>query len=101
MTHEGIRSTHPGPALRLGPPRRGDTMPTVIAHHDVKDTKHWLASPKREEVFGPLGVTNIRTFVDPENPTRVAALLDLAHIDVVMGAVQNGANADAMGYDGV
>ena len=30
-------------------------MPTVIGHHDVKDTEHWLASPKREEVFGPLG----------------------------------------------
>jgi hypothetical protein len=29
-------------------------MPTVIGHHDVKDTKHWLASPKREELFGPL-----------------------------------------------
>jgi len=35
-------------------------MPTVIGHHDVKDSKHWLASPKREEFFGPLGVTNIR-----------------------------------------
>ena len=35
-------------------------MPTVIGHHDVKDTEHWLASPKREEVFAPLGVTNIR-----------------------------------------
>ncbi len=45
-------------------------MPTVIAHHDVKDKEHWLASPKREEVFGPLGVTNIRTFVDPQNPTE-------------------------------
>ena len=28
-------------------------MPTVIAHHDVKDKDHWLTSPKREEVFGP------------------------------------------------
>ena len=44
-------------------------MPTVIGHHDVKDKDHWLASPKREEFFGPLGVTNIRTFVDPTNPT--------------------------------
>jgi hypothetical protein len=26
-------------------------MPTVIAHHDVTDTDHWLASPKREEFF--------------------------------------------------
>lgn len=43
-------------------------MPTVIGHHDVKDTDHWLASPKREEVFGPLGVTNIRTFVNPQKP---------------------------------
>ncbi len=42
-------------------------MPTVIGHHDVKDSDHWLASPKREEFFGPLGVTNIRTFVDPQN----------------------------------
>ena len=49
-------------------------MPTVIGHHDVKDKDHWLASPKREEFFGPLGVTNIRTFVDPTNPTRVAVL---------------------------
>jgi hypothetical protein len=52
-------------------------MPTIIGHHDVKDTKHWLASPKREEFFGPLGVTNIRTFVDPQNPTRVAVLMDV------------------------
>ena len=28
-------------------------MPTVIGHHDVKDKDHWLASPKREEFFGP------------------------------------------------
>ena len=27
-------------------------MPTVIGHHDVKDTKHWLSSSKREEFFG-------------------------------------------------
>jgi hypothetical protein len=44
------------PAIR----REGGTMPTVLAYHDVKDTDHWLASPKREEFFGPLGVTNIR-----------------------------------------
>jgi hypothetical protein len=35
---------------------KGAAMPTVIAHHEVKDTDHWLASPKREEFFGPLGV---------------------------------------------
>ena len=49
-------------------------MPTVFGYHDVKDKDHWLASPMREEFFGPLGVTNIRTFVDPTNPTRVGLL---------------------------
>ena len=63
-------------------------MPTVIAHHDVTDTDHWLASPKREEFFGPLGVTNIRTFVDPTNRTRVAVLMDVADMDAVMAAME-------------
>jgi hypothetical protein len=76
-------------------------VPTVIGHHDVKDKDHWLASPKREEVFGPLGVTNIRTFVDPQNPTHVAVLMDVADMDVVMAAMQNKEMAEAMAYDGV
>ncbi len=76
-------------------------MPTVIGHHDVKDKDHWLASPKREELFGPLGVTNIRTFVDPQNPTRVAVLMDVADMDAVMVAMQTEAAAEAMAYDGV
>jgi hypothetical protein len=76
-------------------------MPTVVAHHDVTDRDHWLASPKREEVFGPLGVTNIRTFVDPQNPTRVAVLMDVADMDAVMAAMQTKEMADAMEYDGV
>ncbi len=76
-------------------------MPTVIGHHDVKDKDHWLASPKREEVFGPLGVTNIRTFVNPQNPTQVAVLMDVADMDAVMAFMQTEAGAEAMAYDGV
>ena len=76
-------------------------MPAVIAHHDVKDTEHWLASSKREEFFGPLGVTNIRTFVDPQNPTRVGLLLDIPDMDAVMAAMQTEAAAAAMAHDGV
>jgi hypothetical protein len=76
-------------------------MPTVIGYHDVKDKDHWLASPKREEVFGPLGVTNIRTFVDPQNVARVAVLMDVADMDVVMGAMDSPEMAAAMEYDGV
>jgi hypothetical protein len=76
-------------------------MPAVIAHHDVKDTEHWLASPKREEFFGPLGGTNIRTFVDPESPTRVAVLMDVADMDKVMAAIETPEAAEAMAHDGV
>lgn len=53
-------------------------MPTIVAHHNVtKGTDHWLKSPRRQELFGPLGVTNIRTFVDPQNPSHVAVLMDV------------------------
>jgi hypothetical protein len=76
-------------------------MPTVIGHHDVKDNDHWLASPKREEFFGPLGVTNIRTFVDPTNPTRVAVLMDVADMDALKAAMETPEAAEAMAYDGV
>jgi hypothetical protein len=76
-------------------------MPTIIGHHDVKDTEHWLASPKREEFFGPLGVTNIRTFVDPQNPTRVAVLMDVSDMDALMAAMQSAGAAEAMDHDGV
>ena len=62
-------------------------MPTLIGHHDVKDQAHWLASPKREEFFGPLGVTNIRTFVDPQNSTHVAVLMDVADMDSFQAAM--------------
>jgi len=76
-------------------------MPTVIAHHDVKDTDHWRASPKREEFFGPLGITNVRTFVDPQNPTRVGLLMDIPDMDAVMAAMQTPEAAAAMEHDGV
>lgn len=76
-------------------------MPTVMAYHDVKDIKHWLASPRRQEFFGPLGVTNIRTFVDPGNPTRVGVVMDVADLDAVTAVIQTDAGAEAMAYDGV
>jgi hypothetical protein len=76
-------------------------MPTVFAHHDVKDTDHWLASPKREEFFEPLGVTTVRTFVDPENPTRVGILMDVPDMDAVKAALETEKAAETMAFDGV
>jgi hypothetical protein len=76
-------------------------MPTVMAYHDVDDKDHWLTSPKREEFFGPLGITNVRTFVDPENATRVGLMLDVPDMDALMAAMETEAAADAMAHDGV
>jgi hypothetical protein len=76
-------------------------MPTVMAYHDVKDTDHWLASPKREEFFGPLGVSNIRTFVDPQNPSRVGVLMDVPDMETLQTAMETEGAAEAMAHDGV
>ena len=77
-------------------------MPTIIGHHNItKDTKHWLSSPKRKELFGALGITNIRTFVDPQNPKRVALMMDVPDMDKLSAMMQSKAAADAMAFDGV
>jgi hypothetical protein len=77
-------------------------MPTIVAHHNItKGAQHWLASPRRKEFFGPLGVTNIRTFVDPQDPTRVAVMMDVPDMDALAAAMQSKAAADAMAFDGV
>ena len=40
-------------------------MATYVITHEVDDVEHWLSSPKREEVFGPIGIT-VRPFHDPD-----------------------------------
>jgi len=76
-------------------------VPTVIAYHEIDDREHWLASPKREEFFGPLGVTNVRTFLDPENPNRAALLADVPDMAAFGAAMQTREAAEAMEHDGV
>jgi hypothetical protein len=76
-------------------------MPTVIGYHEIKDPQHWLSSPKREELFGPVGITNIRTFVDPQNPTRAAVVMDVPDLKALQTAMESAAAAEAMDYDGV
>jgi hypothetical protein len=77
-------------------------MPTIIGHHDISKGKdHWLNSPKREELFGQLGVTNIRTFVNPDDPTKVALLMDVPDMDAFASTMQSEAAAEAMEDDGV
>jgi hypothetical protein len=76
-------------------------MPSVVAYHHVKDSKAWLASQNRKKFFGPLGVTGIREFVDPQNPTRVAVYMEVPDMDKVMAAMGTPAAAEAMAQDGV
>jgi hypothetical protein len=77
-------------------------MPTIVGHHDIsKGVDHWLSSPKRDEFFGALGVTNIRTFVDPQDPNHVALVMDVPDMDRVMAAMNDPAAAAAMDHDGV
>jgi hypothetical protein len=76
-------------------------MPTVFVSHEVKDKDHWLAATTREEFFTPLGVTNIREFVDPTNPARVGVLMDVADMDALAAALETPEAAAAEERDGV
>ena len=76
-------------------------MPTVIAYHEVDDKDHWLASSNREDFFGPLGITGIREFVDPGNPSRVAVLMEVPDMDAMQAAMQTDEAGTAMSEDGV
>jgi hypothetical protein len=57
--------------------------------------------PSGKSSSGPLGVTNIRTFVDPHNPNHVALLMDVRDIEAFNTAMQAQEAAEAMAHDGV
>ena len=75
-------------------------MTTMMVFHEVNDVGHWLASPKREEFFGPMGMT-ARTFIDPENPNRVGLIVEAPDSDTFRRALESKEAAEAMKYDGV
>jgi len=78
-------------------------MATIIVTHEVTDTERWLSSPKREEVLPSLGVSNIRTFVSPEDRTKVGLVMDVEDLDALFAALENPSEelAAAMTYDTV
>ena len=75
-------------------------MPTLLAFHEVDDVDHWLSSAKREEVFGPLGIT-VRTFRDPEGSNRVGLIAEIPDMAEWQELMESEAGADAMKFDGV
>jgi hypothetical protein len=75
-------------------------METLLVFHEVDDVERWLASPKREELFGPLGMT-ARPFRDPEGSNRVGLIVEVPDIAAWQQALETEAAAEAMKYDGV
>jgi hypothetical protein len=75
-------------------------MPTMLVFHEVDDVDHWLASPKREELFGPMGMT-ARTFRDPQGSNRVGLLVEVPDVETWEKALQTDEAAEAMKHDGV
>jgi hypothetical protein len=71
--------------------------------HEVTDTDHWLSSPKREELLPSLGASNLRTFVNPQDRTKVALVMDIADLDVLYAVLESPSDelAEAMKYDTV
>ena len=60
----------------------------------------WLASPKREEFFGPLGMSS-RTFRDPDGSNRVGLIVEVPSLEALQEALQTEDAAEAMKQDGV
>ena len=75
-------------------------MATHVVFHEVDDVEHWLASPNREEVFAPLGVT-MRTFRDPTGSNRVALIAEIPDMAAFQQFMQTKPAADVMKADGV
>jgi hypothetical protein len=75
-------------------------MATVLIFHEVDDVDHWLSSPKREELFGPLGIT-ARTFRGAEGSKQVALIAEIPDMAVWESMLQSEAGAEAMKFDGV
>jgi hypothetical protein len=78
-------------------------MPTIIVTHAVTDTDHWLSSPKREELLPSLGASNLRTFVNPQDRTKVGLVMDVSDLDTLFAALENPTDelTEAMKYDTV
>ncbi len=75
-------------------------MATYLAFHEVDDVEHWLSSSKRQEVFGPLGIT-MRTFRDPAGSNRVGVIAEIPDLAEFQKFMQSAAAAEAMKHDGV
>ena len=75
-------------------------MGTYLVLHEVDDVEHWLGSTKREEAFGPLGITT-RPFRDPGGSNRVGLIAEIPDMVAFQEFMETDAAAEAMSHDGV
>ena len=75
-------------------------MATYVITHEVNDVEHWLNSPKREELFGPMGIT-FRTFRDPDGSKKTALIAEIPDFEAFQEVMESEAAGDAMKHDGV
>ena len=75
-------------------------MATLLIFHEVDDVDHWLSSPRRQELFGPMGMA-VRTFVDPGKTNRVGLIVEVPDMDTFQRMMESEVAADAMKFDGV
>jgi hypothetical protein len=75
-------------------------MATYVITHEVDDVEHWANSSKREEAFGPLGIT-VRPFRDPDGSNKVGLIAEIPDLDAFQEFMQTDAAAEAMRHDGV
>ena len=75
-------------------------MRTIIIFQEVEDVERWLASPKRHEVFGPLGIT-ARTFVDDVPSGRVGLIVEVPSMAAFEEAISAPGAVVALQADGV
>ena len=75
-------------------------MATYLITHEADDVDHWWSSPKRAEVFGPLGIS-LRTFRDPAGSNRVGLIAEIPDLNAFEEFLQSETAAEAIRYDGV
>jgi hypothetical protein len=69
--------------------QRGRHVPPLLFTTALRTMTSGLHRPSEKRSSGPWASPNIRAFVDPQDPTRVAGLMDVAAMDVAMGAMHS------------
>jgi len=75
-------------------------MATYLVTHEVDDVAHWLSSTKRQDVFGPMGITT-RAFHDLNGSNRVGLIVEIPDLAAFQEFMQTAEAAAAMQHDGV